>query len=152
MVSLYITGALIKPVIQQSAKCPGVYSIHSAGFIVAGIPCCCCEVLISFACDLWVWNVRFTGTEILQGIFWGLMFGPGIYWGLDFCPYSITPVTWLPQYPSPTPRRCIRYNCCVAISFILSHLPTHWPASFLSYPFSHAVEIKKGSAIFIICH
>ena len=44
--------------------CPAVYktstaSIQSIGFTVTGIPFCLSELLISFACDLWVWNVRF---------------------------------------------------------------------------------------------
>ena len=33
-------------------------------FTVTGIPFCFSELLISFACGLWVWNVRFTGTFI----------------------------------------------------------------------------------------
>ena len=61
--------------------CPAVYktstaSIQSVGFTVTGIPFSFSELLISFACDLWVWNMRFTG----------LMFGPGIFLGFAGSP------------------------------------------------------------------
>ena len=83
-------------------------SIQSIGFALTGL-------LISFACDLWVSNVRFTGTfipplsgtfkrhKICMGFFWELIFWSwdflsflealGIFLGLDFWLYSIISVT-----------------------------------------------------------
>ena len=56
MVSLYITRVIVCIV----PWCPVVYetstaSIQSIGFTVTGIPSCFSELLISFACDLWIW-------------------------------------------------------------------------------------------------
>ena len=54
-------------------------SIQSIGFALTGL-------LISFACDLWVSNVRFTGTFIppLSGTFKCHKIGMGFFWELIF--------------------------------------------------------------------
>ena len=43
---------------------PPQFSQLALYFTVTGIPFCFSGLLISFACGLWVWNVRFTGTFI----------------------------------------------------------------------------------------
>ena len=72
-------------------------SCLSPGFILTGIPFCCSESLISFACDLWVnpfW--KFLRLENLAWDFWGLNFwsrdcfgflgGPRDFFGFWFLP------------------------------------------------------------------
>ena len=52
--------------IQSCGACPctRLQPLQSIGFTVTGIPFCFRELLISFACDSWVRNVRFTGAFI----------------------------------------------------------------------------------------
>ena len=85
-------------------------SCLSPGFILTGIPFCCSEFLISFACDLWfnpfwkflrlenlAWD--FGGVNFWSRDFLGSLEALGIFLGFDFCPHSIIPVTWNPEYP-----------------------------------------------------
>jgi len=87
-------------------------SIHSTDFssivfIVTGIPFCCSELLISFACDLWVnpcwkilrlgnsvgdflgvsfWTRDFLGVSFWTRDFLGSLEALGIFLGFDFLP------------------------------------------------------------------
>ena len=91
--------------------CPAVNetstaSIQSIGFTVTGILFCLSELLISFACDLWVWNVRFTETWDFWGVnvwsrdFFGFCWKPqGFFWVLTFGSIRSSPSLEIPSTP-----------------------------------------------------
>ena len=129
---IFLSRKKIKPIVHKvSQSVSNKASIHSTDFssivfIITGIPFCCSEFLISFACDLWVtgnpcWKFLrlrnsagdFLGVKFWSRDFFGFAGSPRGFLGFDFCPHSII-ISGIVSWPLYRNMYCIVGKCIIA--------------------------------------